>query len=895
MIKSNHVTEQELIALLDDDRESEDAQRIGEHVHECEKCRKELDALAANPCFWEKTPDHLKGQSIAQPETNSTELPSPKRPFHELGVQLPIPPILDPPQHPEMIGRIGKYDVEREIGRGGMGMVFKAHDSELNRPLAIKILSPQFANHATARKRFAQEAIAAAGVIHPNVIAVHGVSNEGRTPFIVMPYVSGPSLQSLIEEQGPLSEIEIVRISLQIASGLAAAHSQGLVHRDIKPANILVEKNVNRVLITDFGLARAEDDASLTRTGCLTGTPNYMSPEQARGERSDHRSDLFSFGSLIYFLATGRLPFRAESQLAVLNRIQNDEPTPIRQLNNRTSQTLSDITELLLAKNPADRIQTAGELHQILEKHLAFLHQPDITKPPRVKPVEKNHAFRVWGTLIAAAVLSGSALLAYPGWFSGAGTDTTPSEHAATSPQAALAPQTQEPSPAVAQDGKREADQESEDGSQEQEKGLAIIEELESSDEVHTLYTLRAFKKTMQWLQKQYDWTDDQAREIEAGMAEKLSQLIKQFQGPEYDSHAATCYGIYVEELILEHLASQDRFQNQVSDRIKELSKVKQYIREATLEELVVSFEFFLVLDRDQREKMKTLLSENVPEESLLRSFYVPIFRAKTNDDRHLFHVMGSIRENDIKTLLSAEQFRAFNSIQERCRTFRKFTRQNPDLRDQAQFEELIISWTSDTVDLYIARLGEIKEIDDKTVGKLRMAGERFGKVLAEEKSQMLREWSQMGRASHPRLTDDLLQLPFVTLILGDSWWRKVLDKSLKNLSENDKQSFQSFIDLLESRANLYRSTLAKLKGASLSTSVAGCNVEQMKRVSELISVNMVESNEIGWLATLDALSMIDDATIEQLFPSEYQRSEFNQLQRNYRSIIDRAPARERD
>ena len=304
--------------------------------------------------------------------------------------QYPIDALLDPPKHPEMMGRIGDYDIECEVGRGGMGVVLKAHDSVLNRPLAIKILAPHLASHGTARKRFAQEAIAAAGVLHPNVIAVHGVNNEGRTPYMVMPFVSGPSLQTLVEQNGPLTELEIVRISKQISAGLAAAHSQGLVHRDIKPANILVEVGVNRVLITDFGLARAEDDASLTRTGWLTGTPNYMSPEQACGDRPDQRSDLFSLGSLIYFLATGRLPFRAESPLGVLRRIQNESPTPVRQVNNQVSQTLADVIDKLLQKKPQDRFQSSAELHDLLERHLAYLHQPDVSKPPMVKPLRKK-------------------------------------------------------------------------------------------------------------------------------------------------------------------------------------------------------------------------------------------------------------------------------------------------------------------------------------------------------------------------------------------------------------------------------------------------------------------------------------------------------------------------
>lgn len=429
MIQS-HISREDLLEMLQGDGQSQKTEHIGDHLHECAACRKELDALTANSEIWQKTPDLLKDALESSAAIRSVDDETLDRPFNsdsdsqEPTWQYPVDTLLDPPRHPEMMGRLGKYEIEREIGRGGMGIVFKAHDAELNRPLAIKVLAPHLASHGTARLRFAQEARAAAGVLHPNVIAVHGVNNEGKTPYIVMPFVAGPSLQMLVEKRGPLPEIEIVRIARQIAAGLSAAHSQGLVHRDIKPANILVEDGVHRVLIMDFGLARAEDDASLTRTGWLTGTPNYMSPEQTRGERIDQRSDLFSLGSLVYFLTTGRLPFRAESPLGVLNRIQSDQPTPVRQVNRLASLTLSQIIDRLLEKKPQHRFQTAGDLHEVLEKHLAYLHQPDISKPPIVKPVAQSPLGgllnSVWSKVIAAGLVASLAVggsLYYSGAF----------------------------------------------------------------------------------------------------------------------------------------------------------------------------------------------------------------------------------------------------------------------------------------------------------------------------------------------------------------------------------------------------------------------------------------------------------------------------------------------
>ncbi len=384
MSPTQHIHPEVLARVLQSDGESEDAKAIGNHLHHCSKCREAFESLAANSEVWENAPELFRDSTPRESAESFKAAPDYESKCWDREFHWDETNASSPSKHPELLGRLGKYDIEREVGRGGMGVVWKAYDAELNRTVAIKVLAPHLASHATARKRFAQEAVAAAGVLHPNVIAVYGVNNEGKHPYIVMPFIDGPSLQTLVEQKGPLDEVEIVRIALQITSGLMAAHAQGLVHRDIKPANILVDGGIHRVLITDFGLARAEDDASLTKTGWLMGTPNYMSPEQTQGKRADSRSDLFSLGSLIYFLATGHLPFRAETSLGVLHRIQYDHPTPVRRVNTQISKTLSDVIATLLKKSPDHRFQSAAELHRLLEKHLIHLHQPEIAKPPRV-------------------------------------------------------------------------------------------------------------------------------------------------------------------------------------------------------------------------------------------------------------------------------------------------------------------------------------------------------------------------------------------------------------------------------------------------------------------------------------------------------------------------------
>ena len=290
--------------------------------------------------------------------------------------------MLNPTDDPAMLGRIGGYEVSGVVGSGGMGIVLKAFDRPLDRTVAIKVLAPRLASSGAARRRFAREAKAAATVLHPNVIVIHGVSNDGALPFLVMPYLRGESLQRRLDRQGPLPAEEIVRIAQQVASGLAAAHGQGLVHRDIKPANILLEDGVERVTLTDFGLARAVDDASMTRSGIIAGTPQYMSPEQARGDNVDARSDLFSLGSVMYAMCTGRPPFRAESSYGILRRITDTEPRPIREVNANIPEWLDLIIQRLLAKPLNDRIQTAEHIANLLQKCLAHLQQPTIMELP---------------------------------------------------------------------------------------------------------------------------------------------------------------------------------------------------------------------------------------------------------------------------------------------------------------------------------------------------------------------------------------------------------------------------------------------------------------------------------------------------------------------------------
>jgi len=290
-----------------------------------------------------------------------------------------------------MLGRVAGYEILSIVGSGGMGVVLKAIDPGLSRVVAIKILAPQLATSNTARKRFAREAQAAAAITHDNVIDIYSVSEFKGLPYLVMPYARGPSLQKRLDKRGPLPIVEVLRISYQIAAGLQAAHEQGLVHRDVKPANILFVDDVDRVLITDFGLARTIDDATITRTGVITGTPQYMSPEQARGEAIDERSDLFSLGSVVYALCTGQVPFCAESNYGLLRKISDSEPRPIRELNVEIPDWLCAIVAKLHAKSPDDRFQSASEAAETLRRWLAFIQSPSTERPPKIELAPPRH------------------------------------------------------------------------------------------------------------------------------------------------------------------------------------------------------------------------------------------------------------------------------------------------------------------------------------------------------------------------------------------------------------------------------------------------------------------------------------------------------------------------
>lgn len=355
------LTAESLVRLAHGELPDAEMLLIEEHVERCEKCRSMLESSLDST--W-----HDNVLPVLQTTTEDFErLHEDRTDGHEEQSLESVLTLLGPTDDPHKLGRIGTYEVIGIIGRGGMGVVFKAFDAALNRFVAIKMLLPHLAVSGAARKRFAREGQAAAAVIDDNVLPIFSVAEWQGVPYLVTQYSRGTTLQKRIQDQGSLELKEILRIGMQTARGLAAAHAQGLVHRDVKPSNILLDGTVERALLTDFGLARAVDDASITRTGVIAGTPQYMSPEQARGGSVDARSDLFGLGCVLYAMCTGRPPFRAENSYAVLRLITDAEPRPIREINPEIPEWLCRLISRLMAKSPNDRFTSAAEVATLLE------------------------------------------------------------------------------------------------------------------------------------------------------------------------------------------------------------------------------------------------------------------------------------------------------------------------------------------------------------------------------------------------------------------------------------------------------------------------------------------------------------------------------------------------
>ncbi len=349
------------------------------HLNDCQLCQARLDQLSEVPPLsdWAQRCGSVPLSPADEPALaplleRLAQLPP-------VAVSAPVRPstgerlsFLRPPVKPGELGTLGPYQVLSVLGRGGMGIALLAYDPVLERAVALKVLRPDRADE-TARARFVREAQAVAALEHDHVIAIYSVVNPSDTPpYLVMPYVSGPTLRERIQQEQHLPPAEAARICLQVARGLSAAHKSGLVHRDIKPSNIILDLGSDRAKIMDFGLVRIkEPSVDITQEGALVGTPEYMSPEQIQEpERIDERSDVYSLGVSLYEALTGQPPFRGELHV-VMQQVLYQEPIAPRRLNEAIPRDLETICLKTMAKEPQRRYQSAEELAEDLRRWLS--------------------------------------------------------------------------------------------------------------------------------------------------------------------------------------------------------------------------------------------------------------------------------------------------------------------------------------------------------------------------------------------------------------------------------------------------------------------------------------------------------------------------------------------
>lgn len=355
-----------LRAIMRGSTDADEQQRIEEHLQTCAQCRAVMDLILD---------EGTESAGVGDPQMTEVEAKAPERPKRDLETvpseEEDFTDFLRRICRPSAtcLGQIGPYEIVARIGRGGMGAVVKARDTRLDRYVAIKFLRPEYTRDISFVDRFLREARTAAAINHPNVVTVHSVEEIGDTPYLVMEFVDGESLQSRMKRVGLLPVDQVARIGSQIAAGLGAAHDRKVVHRDIKPENILLVNGTDQVKITDFGLAQADGAIRLTRSGVLLGTPKYMSPEQARGETLDHRTDLFSLGSVLYVMAAGQPPFNKKRQSELIKDVAEANVPPIESINPALPKWLVATIHKLHKRRPVDRFQSARDVAKLLKQH----------------------------------------------------------------------------------------------------------------------------------------------------------------------------------------------------------------------------------------------------------------------------------------------------------------------------------------------------------------------------------------------------------------------------------------------------------------------------------------------------------------------------------------------
>ena len=303
-------------------------------------------------------------------------------------------------------GRLGKYEIHSEIGRGGVGVVYRGRDPDLNRDVAVKVLAPYLVESDVLVERFRREARLAAQLDHPNIVTIYDVGMEGKWHYIIMQYLEGETLTELIHRQAPLPPREVHTILHALAQALDYAHSRSLVHRDIKPANIIVSPS-GHMTITDFGIAKAAFETQLTVTGTIVGTPDYMSPEQIEGRAVDGRSDQYGLGLIAYEMLSGQFPFKASGPGNLLYKIIHEKTPPIGLVKSDLPKGVGRVLEQVLAKKPEERFETVTAFADALEGAITDESVASKVRPPDEQPRPPARRGRIpkWAPILAVGLV----------------------------------------------------------------------------------------------------------------------------------------------------------------------------------------------------------------------------------------------------------------------------------------------------------------------------------------------------------------------------------------------------------------------------------------------------------------------------------------------------------
>ena len=402
--KSNCPSRRELESFLQRGLAEESVSSVEDHISSCDLCAETLVQLSST-ADTNVVNQHAHG--AADEDAVSNDLPGEEEsfdltppPFASVAVPVAtaeseLLPFLGPPRRVDSPGTLGAYDVLSVLGRGGMGIVLEAEDPQLHRRVALKVIKPTFADHPQARERFLREARAVAAIIHDNIVSIYHVG-EDSVPFLTMPLLDGETLSDRLKHESPLPVTAVLTIAREVADGLEAAHTNGVIHRDIKPSNIWLERSTDRVKLLDFGLARLDSENSqLTGSNVVAGTPEYMAPEQAESLEIDARCDLFSLGAVMYRMLTGTSPFAGDTPLAVLSALANRTPRPMEELNPGVSPELASLVMQLLEKDREQRPHSAREVVDAIRLLEHKVAEESVADSGDERPLTTNAAERV--------------------------------------------------------------------------------------------------------------------------------------------------------------------------------------------------------------------------------------------------------------------------------------------------------------------------------------------------------------------------------------------------------------------------------------------------------------------------------------------------------------------